>query len=62
MDIKLTNEQYTEIMTNAVANPDGSTNKKCPICNNDVIFIQEGRANIIKCKTQGRVSIVTRGI
>lgn len=62
MDIKLTDEQYTEIMTNAIVNPDGSTNKKCPICNNDVIFIQEGSANIIKCKTQGCFSIVTRGI
>ena len=62
MDIKLTREQYIEVGTNMIVYPDGTTNKKCPICNNDVICEDEGSAHTVKCKTQGCFSIVTRGI
>ena len=62
MATKLTDEQFMKIMTNAVVNPDGSTNKKCPICNNDVICEDEGSAHTVKCKTPGCFSVVARGI
>ncbi len=42
--------------------PDGTTNKKCPICNNDVIVERYGSADTIKCKTPGCFKIDIRGI
>ena len=62
MDIKLTREQYIEVGTNMIVYPDGTTNKKCPICNNDVIVESHGSADTIKCKTPGCFRIDIRGI
>ena len=62
MATKLTREQHIEVVMDMFVYPDGTTNKKCPICNNDVIVESHGSADTIKCKTPGCFTIDIRGI
>lgn len=62
MDIELTFEQFETLTKNMITNPDGSTNKKCPICNNDVIVKKNGNSGIIMCKSKNCFSVDFRGV
>lgn len=62
MDINLTLEQFENLTKDIVVNSDGSTNKKCPICKNDVIIEQVGSSGLLKCKSKKCLSIDFRGI
>ena len=59
---ELTLNQFLELNKSIVVDKNGSTNKKCPFCNNDVIVEQNGSGRIIKCKVQGCFEEVLRGI
>ena len=62
MEKKLTKEQALELMDNITCDENGNTNKKCPLCGNDIIAIFTGRSSEVKCKTPNCVSISCRGI
>ena len=62
MEKKLTKEQVLELMDNITCDENGNTNKKCPLCGNDIVAIFEGRSSETKCKTPNCISIVCRGI
>ena len=58
----LNDEQFENVCENIVVKNDGSTNKKCPLCGNDVIVIFKNSSYNIRCKTEGCFSEVGRGI
>lgn len=62
MEKKLNSEQFDEIMTDLVWDENGKTNKKCPLCGNDVVIEVVGRVSTTKCKTPDCFSITGRGI
>lgn len=62
MEKKLNREQFDEIMTNLVYDENGNTNKKCPLCGNDVVIEFEGSSSTTKCKSPDCFSIGCRGI
>ena len=62
MAIELTREQFIELMDNIAVDENGNTNKKCPICGNDVISEDFGSAYTLKCKTRDCVSLDFRGL
>ena len=59
---KLTFNQFLELNKNIVADDNGKTNKKCPLCNNDVIVERNGTAITLKCKTPNCFFETLRGI
>ena len=59
---KLTLEQFLELNKNIIADDNGNTNKKCPLCDNDVIVERTGTAITIKCKTPNCFSSTGRGL
>ena len=59
---ELTLKQFLELNKNIVVDKNGITNKKCPLCNNDVIVEQNGSGRTMKCKTQGCFAEILRGI
>ncbi len=62
MDINITLEQFNDIMKDIFIKSDGSTNKKCPICGNDVIIERHGCSSTLRCKSDICFSIGIRGI
>lgn len=59
---ELTMEQFLDLNHSIVVDKNGNTNKKCPLCGNDVIVIKDGSSITIKCKTEGCFAEVGRGI
>jgi hypothetical protein len=41
---------------------DGKTNKKCPRCGSDFVFITVESGYTLKCKTENCFSVTVRGI
>ena len=62
MEKKLTKEQFMAVMSNLSWDENGNTNKKCPLCGNDVVIEVVGRLSTTKCKTPDCFSITGRGI
>lgn len=62
MDINLTLEQFDDLMKDINVRSDGTTNKKCPICGNDVIVKQISSISTLKCKGKECFTVVFRGI
>lgn len=62
MENKLTREQVIELMSNMICDEDGNTNKKCPLCGNDIVVSQRGTAVETKCKTPNCLHFHGRGI
>ena len=61
MATKLTLEQYIELNKDLQVNGDGSTNKKCPICNENVVVEKHTSSYTVKC-VGGCFNIDCRGI
>lgn len=59
---KLTKEQFLKLNANITVDKDGNTNKKCPLCGNDVVVTYSGSVITTKCKTNGCFSTTGRGI
>ncbi len=59
---ELTMEEYENLTINMIINNDGTTNKKCPLCGNDVIVIEVGMSGTIKCKNENCFSKTYRGL
>lgn len=62
MASKLTFEQYRKITKDFTVDENGKTNKKCPLCGNDVIAERHGSVSTIKCATEDCFSSTTRGL
>ncbi len=63
MDNMLTKKQYLSLMDHIEWDENGNTNKKCPLCNNDIIIEYLGTSlSRIVCKTTGCVCIENRGL
>ena len=59
---KLTLEQFRKLTKNFIVDENGKTNKKCPLCGDDVIVERNGSASTIKCATEGCFSSTGRGL
>lgn len=59
---ELTLNQFLELNKNLIVDNNGSTNKKCPLCNNDVIVERNGTGRILKCKSENCFIETLRGI
>ena len=59
---ELTREQLLELNCNLLVDENGTTNKKCPLCGNDIVVETIESACTIKCKTPNCFSSVGRGI
>ena len=62
MEKKLTKEQFLEVMSYLTYDENGNTNKKFPLCGNDVVVEVVGTAITTKCKTPDCFSCSGRGI
>lgn len=63
MTNELTLEQYEKLNHDLFVYGNGRTNKKCPICGNDVIVMKKTKAAYtIKCISSDCFSISGRGI
>lgn len=62
MAIKITLEQFEELNNNLKVDGNGHTNKKCPICNGDVIIEISNNCYTMKCLTEDCLSIDCRGL
>lgn len=59
---ELTMQQFLDLNHSITVDENGKTNKKCPLCGNDVIVIKDGSSITTKCKTQECFVEVGRGI
>lgn len=62
MASRLTKDQFMELMRDLSWDENGNTNKKCPLCGNDVVVEFEGTTSTTKCKTNDCFSLTGRGI
>lgn len=62
MASKLTLEQFEELTDNLIVDETGKTNKKCPLCGNNVFAERNGSASTIKCESENCFSTTSRGI
>ncbi len=62
MDRDLIIQLFEEITTDIMVNTDGTTNKKCPLCGNDILIFENGNSGTIKCKTENCFLETYRGL
>lgn len=62
MATKISLEQFEELNNNLIVDENGHTNKKCPICSNDIVIETVNNCYTIKCLTKDCVSIDGRGL
>ena len=60
--MKVSYEIFEKINNGIVKYPDNSTNKKCPICGNDIIYVPAGTSYSLECKTKDCIHFDYRGI
>ena len=61
MENKLTREQTLTMLTDIVEDKNGKTNKRCPLCNSQVIVEHHGSSGAYKCE-KGCFTLRFRGI
>lgn len=61
MATKLTVEQFEKINDNLIVDTDGKTNKRCPLCDGDIIVEKISTCHSIKCNNNC-FSIDCRGL
>ncbi len=59
---ELTLQQFLDLNHSIIVDENGNTNKKCPLCGNDVIVIKDGSAITTRCKSKGCFEEFGRGI
>lgn len=62
MATKITTAQFEELNNNLTVDENGHTNKKCPICNNDVVIETVDNCYTMKCLTKDCLAIDCRGL
>ena len=62
MAAKITLEQFEELNRNLIVDDNGRTNKKCPLCNNEIVIEIDGNSHTMRCKTHNCLSLDFRGI
>ena len=62
MAINLTKEQYETINNNLIVYADGKTNKKCPICNDNIVIKELETSYVLMCENKTCFSVVCRGV
>jgi hypothetical protein len=62
MAIKISAEQFEELNNNLIVDENGHTNKKCPICHNDIVIESTNNCYTIKCVAKNCLSIDCRGL